>query len=280
MVALLRGGSLPWTQVASKVEEMGGAEQLLVAEGSQPSLFADAGTDLDSVAAEIDGWEKDGMKLLTVLDASYPVNLRDVWNRPPIMFVAGELRDEDQRSVAVVGSRKASPEGLRRSEKVAGVMVDAGYSVISGLAAGIDAAAHRKALETVGRTVAVIGTGLRKRYPRGNAELQDEIADRGAVLSQFWPDQPPTKSTFPMRNAVMSGLAQATVVVEAGEFSGARMQARLARGHGRPVFLLDSLRDHQWARDAADHPGTRFVREPAEILEYLELLAEPERVFA
>lgn len=220
------------------------------------------------------------MRLLTVLDPDYPANLRSIWNRPPILFVSGSLEAADDRAVAVVGSRRASREGINQAERFASRVSEVGYTIFSGLAAGVDAAAHRAALERGARTVAVIGTGLRRQYPKDNAALQQEIGRRAAVLSQFWPDQPPTKQTFPMRNAVMSGLARATVVIEAGETSGARMQARLAREHGRPVFLLDSLTNQQWARDAAEHPGTQFVREPEEVVEYLDLLAKPEAVFA
>ncbi|MGI9097165.1 MAG: DNA-processing protein DprA [Solirubrobacteraceae bacterium] len=137
---------------------------------------------------------------------------------------------------------------------------------------GIDTAAHLAALESGGRTVAVIGTGLRRTYPATNVELQRRLARESAVLSQFWPDQPPTRRTFPMRNAVMSGFAQATVVVEASDTSGARMQARFALGHNRPVFLLRSLLEHEWAQEYAGLPGTTVVDTGAEVLDHLERL--------
>lgn len=282
MVALLRSGRVRWTDASDVVEETGGAVLTLETLRSQDRLFDDGSdaADLDSIEHEVQAWADEGMRLLTVLDPDYPANLRSIWNRPPILFVSGSLQAADDRSVAVVGSRKASPEGLAQAKRVASHVSEAGYTIFSGLAAGVDAAAHQAALERGARTVAVIGTGLRRRYPKENAALQEEIGQRAALLSQFWPDQPPTKQTFPMRNAVMSGLARATVVIEAGETSGARMQARLAREHGRPVFLLDSLRDQEWARGAAEHPGTQFVREPQQVVEYLDLLAKPETVFA
>ena len=122
-------------------------------------------------------------------------------------------------------------------------------TVVSGLAEGIDTAAHTAAIAAGGRTVAVIGTGLRRAYQSVNAGLQDRIAREHLVLSQFWPDAGPTKTSFPMRNAVMSGYAAATVVIEAAWKSGARMQARLALEHGRPVFLHESLLQHDLARE-------------------------------
>ena len=176
-----------------------------------------------------------GISLVTVLDTSYPVNLRMVHDRPSVLFIRGHLAPDDERSVAVVGTRSATPDGLALARSIAGGLSDAGYVVVSGLAAGIDSAAHIAALKNDRRTLAVIGTGLYEYFPPENRPLQDRIASEHAVLSQFWPDQGARKWTFPMRNAVMSGFARATVVIEASHTSGARMQARLALEHGRPV---------------------------------------------
>jgi DNA processing protein len=148
--------------------------------------------------------------------------------------------------------------------------------VTSGLAAGIDTAAHTAALDANMRTVAVIGTGLDHAYPTQNAALQRTIAARGAVVSQFWPDAPPERRNFPMRNAVMSGLSLATVVVEALHRSGARIQARIALAHGRPVFLSRRLTDEQpWAREFAQRPGTHVFDDPGEITDTVERLTTP-----
>ena len=144
--------------------------------------------------------------------------------------------------------------------------------MVSGLAAGIDTAAHEAALAAGGRTVAVIGTGLRHSYPPENAALQRRIAAEGAVVSQFWPDAPPSRTTFPLRNAVMSGLALGTVVVEASFRSGARLQARLALAHGRPVFLWRAVLDEPWAREVAQRPGVHVIDEPAQVMETVERL--------
>jgi DNA processing protein len=240
-----------------------------------PTLFAPTDredVDLEAIVAEIDGSHAEGITALSVLDERYPQNLRSIHDRPPLLFVRGALTDADERSVAVVGTRRATDAGLAHARGVAAGLVDAGYTVISGLAAGVDTAAHLGALERGGRTVAVIGTGLRRAYPAANAPLQQRIAAEAAVVSQFWPNASPSKRTFPIRNVVMSGLARATVVIEASETSGARMQARFALAHGRPVFLLASFLEHAWARDHAKRPGAYVVKEAGQIVEHVERL--------
>jgi DNA processing protein len=141
-------------------------------------------------------------------------------------------------------------------------------TVVAGLAAGIDTAAHRAALADGGRTVAIIGTGINNAYPGHNRDLQDEIVARGLVLSQFWPDAPPRRHTFLMRNATMSGYGLATVVVEAGEHSGARAQARLAFEHGRPVILTGMVvEQNDWARALVGRPGIHVASSLRSILD-------------
>jgi DNA processing protein len=287
MVALLRTGRRPWVEYAELVEERGSAAAVLATElaGSdaparQTSLIdasPPAGDDLLARArADLDRWSADGMQLVTVLEAGYPPNLRAVHDRPPMVFVAGSLTPADARAIAVVGARKATGAGIERARAIAEHLVDSDYTVASGLAAGIDTASHTAALARGGRTVAVIGTGLARSYPPQNASLQRRIASECAVISQFWPDAPPSRRSFPMRNAVMSGVTLATVVVEASDTSGARMQARLARAQGRPVFLLASLVERQaWAREYAARAGTHVVRSPTEITAVVDRLISP-----
>lgn len=154
-----------------------------------------------------------------------------------------------------------------------GGLADRGVPVISGLAAGIDTAAHTAALAAGGRTVAVIGTGIDRAYPSQNRALQEKIAGDGLVISQFLPGSPPTRTSFPMRNAVMSGYALATVVIEAAYVSGARMQARLALQHGRHVFLMRALLEHDWARGYAGRPGVTVVDGAGDVLAGVQRLA-------
>jgi DNA processing protein len=227
VLALMARRKVHWSRLAGSIEEFGSALGLLeeLEEAKDPRLFPVEGgaVTLDQLEERVIAYEGEGIHLITVLDAAYPMNLRMVHDRPPALFVRGVLTPADERSVAVVGSRKASDEGLEKAAEIARDLVTRDYVIVSGLAAGIDTAAHRGALDSGGRTVAVIGTGLRHHFPKQNAELQDQIARKSAVISQFWPGQEPRRWTFPQRNAVMSGFARASVIVEAGNKSGARM---------------------------------------------------------
>ena len=213
------------------------------------------GKALESAHREVEDWRRRGLDFVSVLDDRYPNRLRQVADMPPFLFADGTMI-QDELAVSVVGSREASPEALGFARETASMLVADRFTVIAGLAAGIDTAAHEQTLAAGGRTVAFIGTGITKQYPRQNQALQHEIARRGLVLSQFWPDQEPTKDTFPMRNASMSGYGVATVVVEAHEYSGTRIQARQAQQHGRPVILRDTVAANtEWGRKLANRPG-------------------------
>lgn len=257
---------VPWWQVGRTAARLGSGTALLdepwepIDRWEHEVAFALAHyLDADARAhwlAELERWEgaDDRLDFLTVLDDDYPANLRVVFNPPPFLVLRGALITEDARGVAIVGTRHPSPEGLRRAHRLARELGESGITVFSGLAAGIDTASHRGALEGGGRTIAVLGHGLlRPMYPKENAALAEEIAATGALVSQFRPETPPTKATFPMRNVVTSGLSQGTIVVEASRTSGARMQARLAAEQGKRVWLLRSLVDEfEWAREFAE----------------------------
>jgi DNA processing protein len=189
---------------------------------------------------------------------------------PPFLFADGMLVQDDM-GVSVVGSREATPDSVAFAQETASMLVGHDLTVIAGLAAGIDAAAHRRALDEGGRTVAFIGTGITRQYPVQNRMLQREISERGLVLSQFWPDQGPTRYTFPMRNASMSGYGLATVVVQASEHSGTRIQARQAQQHGRPVILRDTVaQGTQWGRKLVDRPGVYVASSVLEVQQILQ----------
>jgi DNA processing protein len=284
-VALLRCGRRTQREYAALVADAGSALKILKREGSepprspQPTLFdteppsvpqtADATTLLHEASDQIAAWTRRGFQLVTVFDPEFPENLRAAHDRPPLIFVAGELKPEDARSIAVIGTRKPTDRGMSVARAIAAHLVESGFTVVSGLATGIDTAAHQATMAARGRTLAVIGTGLAHSYPPQNASLQRRIAREGAVISQFWPDAPPKRQSFPMRNGVMSGLTLATVIVEASVTSGARIQARLALGQGRPVFLVRSLLTQPWARELARRPGTHVVGRPDEITEII-----------
>jgi len=231
-------------------------------------------TPLDHAAAEIERWRSQGLTFVTVLDLEYPSRLRGVHQAPPVLFARGELLSDDP-AVSVVGSREASPRGLQIARGVASALVADGVTVVAGLAVGIDTEAHRAALAGGGRTVAVIGTGIRRAYPAANTPLQDQIAEKGLLLSQFWPDAPPRKHTFLMRNATMSGYGLSTVVVEAGEQSGARAQARMAVEHGRPVILTDLVVDrNDWAKALLGRPAVHVATSVDDVLGIVRELVE------
>lgn len=262
LLALLRIKNVNWHVVAREAQRPDGLDRLLehrAVEGSADAaetLAAIADTPADLLQrhrAEVERLVEEvaleGVRLTTVLDGDYPVNLRTIFNLPPFLFYRGELREDDARAVAVVGTRNPTTAGVARAEQMARLLVEHGVTVLSGLARGIDTAAHSAALESGGRTIAVLGSGIRKVYPAENAALAAEIESRGAVVSQFWPDAPPTRYSFPRRNVVTSGMGQGTVVVEASATSGAKMQARLALQHGKKVWLLSSLvQEYEWAR--------------------------------
>lgn len=270
LVLLLKTATGRCNTYAEAVEQRGSAIAVLEEERG---IFAHDG--IDETVAALEDWERRGIRVMSVLDPEYPENLRTVHDRPPLLFVAGSLAPSDARSVAVVGTRAASPQGLSRARAIAEHLAADGYTVMSGLAAGIDTAAHTAALRAGGRTVAVLGTGLGRCYPPQNSGLQRLIANQCAVVSQFWPDSQPSRRSFPMRNAVMSGLALGTVVVEASHTSGARAQARRALEHGRPVFLPEPLLEQEWAREYARLPGTHVVQDWVEITTVIERLNAP-----
>lgn len=273
LLHLLGTSGRPWSAVADLVEERGSALELLRELGDdQQSLFEQAVVERDGVRAAIDElerWRAEGIHFASLLDPEYPSQLSTIHQRPPFITWMGHLDVRDAEGVAIVGTRTASDRGRAQAYELARGLAESEVAVISGGATGIDTAALRGSLDAGGRAVAVIGTGLHHSYPRENTRLQAEIAARGAVISQFLPDAPPTQKSFPMRNAVMSGYAAATVVVEAPWRSGARMQARLALQHGRSVYLMRSLLDHDWARDYATRPGAFVVDDVHDVLERL-----------
>jgi DNA processing protein len=281
LLALCAIDGVSWSAVAGAGLEPDGLEHLLNGDQTERSSQG-AGTTAAIRAARRElpahiarardevhrAAQRVGAKLVTVLDDDYPSNLRLIFNLPPFLFYRGRLQRDDARSVAVVGTRQASEEGLRRARRMAGLLVREGVTVLSGLATGIDTAAHSEALALGGRTIAVMGTGILRTYPRENRALAEEIVKHGAVVSQFWPSQAPASHTFPRRNVVTSGMSQGTVVIEASATSGAKMQARLALQHGKYAFLVESLVTQQeWARKFLnDYPRAVRINDVNEVL--------------
>lgn len=287
-ICMVKGVS--WYLIAREAQRSNGLARLWsgrVAESSPEA--AKAAALIEKNASELDRYAEaaiqqaeraaaGGARLITVLDSEYPATLRLIFNLPPFLFVRGELRDEDLRSVAVVGTRQASQDGLRRARRMSHLLTERQVTVVSGLARGIDTAAHTAALDAGGRTIAVVGTGILRCYPAENRELADRIAENGAVVSQFWPEANGATYTFPRRNVTMSGIAQGTVVIEAGRTSGAKMQARVALEHGKKVFLLRSLTQAQpWAHEYVNDRGAVMVDDVEDVV---KSLSAPDRIQA
>jgi DNA processing protein len=179
-----------------------------------------------------------GISVLTWEDELYPARLKEIDQPPPVLYLRGELTAEDAWTVAVVGTRRVSAYGRQVAEELAAYLASNGVTVVSGLARGVDGSAHLSALKAGGRTIAVLGCGVDRIYPPEHTQLAEKIIANGAILSDYAPGTPPDASNFPPRNRIISGLSMATVVVEAGETSGALITAQFALDQGREVFAV------------------------------------------
>jgi DNA processing protein len=210
-----------------------------------------------------------GGKIMTIKDESYPKRLKEIYDPPPLLYVRGELKEEDELAVAIVGSRKTTPYGRWITEKMGQELARHGITIVSGMARGIDSHAHWGALSGAGRTIAVLGSGVDVVYPPENRNLYKRIIDQGAVLSEFPMSSPPEGGHFPKRNRIISGLSIGVVVVQAGMESGSLITANYALEQGRDVFAVpgnvgsDSSRGtHQLIKD-----GAKLVESSEDILE-------------
>lgn len=208
---------------------------------------------------QLERWSRDGLLVLAVDDAAFPPLLREIPDPPLLLFLRGDVSCLTRPAVAVVGSRRASSAGLRIAHDMAGALAEAGVTVVSGLASGIDAAAHAGALAANGRTIAVLGSGLHQVYPASNRPLAERIVTGdGLLISEYAPEVRPRRHHFPERNRIISGLCEAVVVVEASEQSGSLITARLALEQGRDVLAVpgsihnpNSAGCHRLIRDGA-----------------------------
>lgn len=210
---------------------------------------------------EIERAEELGAEILLWGDEAYPEALETIYDPPLVLYVLGDLRPTE-KSVAIVGARRATPYGKRIAESIARGLAEAGIAVVSGLARGIDSAAHRGALAAGGRTIAVLGSGLLKCYPAEHEPLMREAAARGAVVSEYPLDTPPFAYHFPERNRIVAGLALGTCVVEAAERSGSLITANWALEQGKQVFAVPQRVDDPGARGVH-----RLIRDGAAIIE-------------
>ena len=213
----------------------------LAAEGLKPETIAQLHDTeiLDKAQAEIERLEALGAEVFTLADEGYPQLLREIYDPPIALYVKGDLTTAlSQPGIAVVGSRRCSTYGTNAANFLARELALHGVTIISGLARGIDGAAHRGVLEVGGKTIGVIGTGMDVNYPKEHQKLTEEIAATGAVVSEFPLGTPPLAQNFPYRNRVISGLSLGVLIVEAAEHSGSLITARLANEQGREVFAV------------------------------------------
>jgi len=259
-------------------------EQVLLARAGQLRAVDGVGQE---VAEAIAGWQDKvdlsaelkrvadfGAKVITTASAEYPRMLREISNPPIVLYVWGELIERDQHALGVVGSRQTSHYGLECAKKLSYQLAYAGLTVVSGLARGIDTAAHQGALAAQGRTVAVIGSGLMELYPPENQGLAEKIAASGAVISEFPMTLPPSTQTFPYRNRIVAGWGSGLLVVEAGQKSGALITATQALEHGRLVYAVPGQIDRPTSvgSNRLIQQGAKLVTGAADILDDLSIL--------
>ena len=238
------------------------------------------GPNLDAcrrIARELEAIERKHWNVRTVSDPHYPRRLLTIPDPPPLLYVSGTLRDADELAVAVVGARRATAGGRLLTERLAGDLAGAGFTIISGLARGADAAAHRGALEAGGRTVAVLGCGLGRTYPVEHERLRREIEEQGAVLSEVSLDAPPHSGHFPRRNRIISGLSFGVVVTEAAIDSGSLITAQLAADQGRDVFAVPGCVSVETSRGthALIKAGAILVEQAEDVIDVILPQLEP-----
>ncbi|MFQ6130981.1 MAG: DNA-processing protein DprA [Armatimonadota bacterium] len=261
------------------LEQMGSAQAILRA-GRDALLAVEGVTARDhdkierakaeaDVEADKAKLEQMGAHLLTIQDEAYPHWLKEIYDPPPLLYVRGEMERRDEQAVAIVGTRNCSNYGVVQAGRLAADLARRGFTIISGLARGIDAAAHEGALDAGGRSIGVAACGLEVDYPKGHAELKDRLAESGALLSELPLGTRPDRGRFPQRNRIVSGLALGVVVVEAPGKSGALITAGLALDQGREVFALPG--DVTNPRNRGCH---RLIKDGAALVETAEDVVE------
>ncbi len=232
-----------------------------------------AGPDPDKLAATLKWLEGANNHLVTLADDDYPSGLLEITDPPPILFLKGRRSLLASQAIAVVGSRNATPQGLQNSEAFSKAMSDAGLSIVSGMALGIDAAAHRGGLAGRASSIAVVGTGLDLIYPPKNKALAHELAEKGVIISEFSLGMPALAANFPRRNRIISGLSLGTLVVEAALASGSLITARLSAEQGREVFAIPGSIHSPFSKGchALIKQGAKLVESAQDVLEELGL---------
>ena len=221
------------------------------------------------VAAEIALCRENAISLVLESSESYPRLLKEIHDPPGVLFVRGEIRPADALAIAIVGTRHATSYGLAQADRLASGLAHAGYTIVSGLARGIDAGAHTGAIKAGGRTIAVLGSGVLEIYPPEHEALAQQVIEHGALLGESHPKSPPLSGTFPQRNRIISGMCLGVIVVEASDRSGALITARHAMEQGREVFAVPGRVDSRNSRGCH-----RLIRDGAKLIETVDDVLE------
>jgi DNA processing protein len=265
-VQLIEKFGTPQLLFRASVSEL---ESVGVPPGAARSLAS--GCTFDDAVVQQGRLRSTGAELITFHDARYPALLREILDPPLTLFARGNAALLEHPGIAIVGTRRPTPYGLAVSEKLAGDLAAAGLSVISGMARGIDTAAHRAALAVGGRTAAVFGCGVDVTYPSENRKLHEEIAAKGLVLSEFPMGAPAYPQNFPIRNRIVSGISSGVLVVEGAQYSGSAITARLALDQGREVFAVPGNITSQasWGPNLLIRQGAKLVTTAQDVINEL-----------
>lgn len=282
--------SLPGAAVSIRdvKEHLGSFEQAYYIEGMElrsrgvfrntwiVELFDRAKENLEAAVEEYYGLEQQGVRFVTPFDESYPKRLRHIYDYPMGLWVKGTFPDEERPTAAIVGARNCTTYGEQAAALMGRELAAAGIQVVSGLAMGIDGAGHRGALDGGGGTWGVLGCGINICYPKRNYPLYREMEERGGVLSEFPPGEPPKPQYFPVRNRIISGLADVVLVIEAREKSGSLITAHLGLEQGKEIFALPGRVTDVSSRGCNQliQSGASVLTGPGDVLEYLGILHE------
>jgi DNA processing protein len=226
---------------------------------------------------ELKAIERERVDVRTFLDPAYPARLKTIADPPPLLYITGTLTEQDELAVAIVGARRATAAGRAVTEELSHDLAEAGMTVVSGLARGIDAAAHRGALAAQGRTIAVLGCGIDRTYPLEHERLRRQIEERGAIISEVPMGAPPHSHHFPRRNRIISGLSLGVIVAEAAVGSGSLITARLAAEQGREVFAVPGFVKEETSRgtNALLKEGAALIERAQDVIDAVLPQLEP-----
>jgi DNA processing protein len=230
-----------------------------------------------NVERELNAIERGRIEVRSVLDPAYPMRLKMIVDPPPLLYITGALTEQDELAVAIVGARRATAAGRLLTEELSYDLAALGVTVVSGLARGVDAAAHRGALAAQGRTIAVLGCGIDQTYPPEHERLRRQIEEQGAILSEVPVGAPPHSHHFPRRNRVISGLSLGVIVTEAAINSGSLITARLAAEQGREVFAVPGFVKEDTSRgtNALIKDGAALIERAQDVIEAVMPQLEP-----